>query len=161
MSATSPISPEMAAALAKAEAIFEHGVDGTGVPLTKITRSIALGSVSWLHTAPFDLPRKEGHREAGVGPTKGDQLEAAGVFEAYVAGSRVRITSRSIARYRLALAILSHPTDGPRLKIRQPSERYQKRARERTEAELEGLRRGNEQRAEQARRRREAHAARV
>jgi hypothetical protein len=160
MPTTSPISAEMAAALAQAEAIFEHGVDNAGASLSKTLQPIAVDNIRWLRNAPFDLPRAEGHREAGVAQTKGLGLEAAGVFEAYAVGSRIRITSRSIARYRLANAILSHPADGPPTKIRQPAARYQKRPRERTPQELEGLRKGNEGRAlEAARKRREARTA--
>jgi hypothetical protein len=157
--ATSPISPELAAALNQAEAILQHDVDGAGVLLSKLARSFALDSISWLGAAPLDQSRVETRRAAGVGSTKELELEAAGVFEAYNDGARVGVSSRSIVRRRIALAILSHPVGGPQPKIRQPSARHQKRPRERTPAEIEGLRRGNAQRAEQAQKRREAKAA--
>jgi hypothetical protein len=150
----------MAAALELAEAVLEHGV--AGAPLSATVRSIALGTISWLHTAPLDQSRKGTCTEAGIGPTKEAELEAAGIFEAYAANSRIRVTSRSIARYRLANAILSRPVDGPPLKIRQPKARFQKRRREPTPAELAGLRKGNEGRRlkhQKDQHRREAKAA--
>ena len=152
------LTPEKAAAQAQAEAVLEHGVDNAG-PLSKLARSLALDTVSWLRAMPPDLPRKEGHHAAGVGPTKGLELEGAGMLESFADGVRMRISSRSIARRRIALAILSHPADGPKLKIRQPTARYQKGPRPRTPAELEGLRKGNEQRAAKAQKSREAAGA--
>ena len=150
----STTSPEMVTALALAEAVLAHGVDDAGVALSPLARSIVTDTLKWLRDAPPDLSRKETQRAAGVGPTKELELEAAGVFEAYADGPRVRILSAAIARRRIALAILSHPAAGPKLKIRQPKARFQKRVRPRTEAELRGLQIGNAKRAEEAQQRR-------
>ena len=142
--------------LALAETILQHGVDAVDTPPSSLLRSVAADSINWLGSVPPDLPRKEAYRAAVVGATKGGQLEADGVFEAFNDGTRVRITSRSIARRRLALVILSRPPDGrPRLKIREPRARFQKVPRPRTEAELEGLRKANAARAREAEQRRE------
>ena len=136
--------------MAQAELIIERGVDDAGVPLGPLARSITVDTIKWLGAASLDQSRVQTHqRIANLGPTKVLELGAAGVLEEYADGSRIRITSRSIARRRIALAILSHPANGPRLKIREPSARYQKRPRERTEAELRGLRQGNAQRHEE------------
>ena len=151
----SKINPEFAAALALAETVIKHGVDNAGAPLSKLARSLALDTVSWLRTMPPDLPRKEGYRAAGVGPTKGGELEADGILESFNDGVRVRLATRAIARRRIALGILSHPHDGPRLKIRQPKERFQKTVRPRTPQELEGLRKANAA-SHEAKQRREA-----
>ena len=153
----SKINPELAAALALAETILQLGPNGVDTPLSDLARSIGFDSKNWLGAVPPDLPRKDGYRAAGVGPTKGGELEADGVLEAFNDGARVRITSRSIARRRIALAILSHPHDGPRRKIREPKERFQKTVRPRTEAELAALRKANERRAREAEQRREAN----
>ena len=155
------VGEAMAVALAQAGAILEHGVDRAGAPLSRILRSIGGDNIRWLDNAPFDLPRPEGHREAGVHTTKGLQLEGLDVLEAYAVSSRIRITSRSIARYRLANAILSHPVDGPRPRIRQPSARFQKKIRPRTPQELAALARANAKRAEDKKRREAKAAVRV
>ena len=151
----------LAVALAQAELIIERGVDDAGVPLSPLARSIAVDTIKWLAAASLDQSRVQTQQIANLGPTKVGELGAAGVFEEYADGSRIRITSRSIARRRIALAILSHPANGPRPKIREPSARYQKRPRERTPQEREGLRIGNERRREEARQRRAEKAARV
>ncbi len=152
------INPEQAAALALAETILQHGAEGVDTPLSPLHRSVAADSINWLGSVPPDLPRKEAYRAAVVGATKGGELEADGVLEAFNDGARVRITSRSIARRRIALAILSHPIDGPRTKIREPAKRFQRRVRPRTEAELQGLARANAARAREAALRREGKA---
>jgi hypothetical protein len=54
----------------------------------------------------------------------------------------------------IALALLSHPIDGPELKARKPAKRYQKPPRPRTEAELHGLEIANARRRENAARKR-------
>jgi hypothetical protein len=149
----------MAAALKQAEAILEHDVDGADVPLSGLVRSVAADTIHWLSTTSLDQSRKGAQFYGGVGPTKELELEAAGIFEAFAANSRICVTSRSIARYRIANAILSHDHDGSRLKIRQPKARFQKQIRPRTEAELRGLEIGNQRRAEHARRRREESRA--
>jgi hypothetical protein len=153
------VDEAMAVVLAQGDAVLDNGLDGAGVKLSELARSIAVDTLKWLGGTSLDQSRVQTQQITNLGPTKIGELGAAGIFEEYVDGTRVRITSRSIARRRIALAILSHPVSGPRLKIRQPSARFKRRPRERTEAELEGLRRGNEQRAEAARQRREARTA--
>jgi hypothetical protein len=153
------VDEALAVALALGEVIIDRNVDDAGVPLTRVARSIAVDTINWLGNAPLDLSRVETRHVSNVKATKELELEAAGIFEAYADGTRMRVTTRSIARRRIALAILSHPVDGPRPKIRQPSGRFQKTIRPRTAAELAGLARGNAKRAEEARRRREAKAA--
>lgn len=86
MSATS--DQAMAAALAQAATVLEHGVDKAG-PLSKPARSLALDTISWLCDAPLDHARKEGHRAAGVAQSKGLELEAAGILEAFADGTRI------------------------------------------------------------------------
>jgi hypothetical protein len=161
MSARSLISPELAAGLAQAEQVLEHGVDNAGVPLSKIARSIAADSISWLRSASPDQSRKEAQRSGSVGATKELELEAAGVYEAYADGTRIRVSSRSIARRRIALAILSHPVDGPRWKVREPSARYQKKVRPRTPQEKQGLAVANQHRAEEAAHKREVRVEEI
>jgi hypothetical protein len=92
----------------------------------------------------------------GHGMTRQILIEKAGEVESFLDGANRRISTASICRRLIALAILSHPVDGPELKARQPAKRYAKRRREPTPAELEGLRRGNEGRREGAARKREA-----
>jgi hypothetical protein len=153
------INPEFAAALTLAEAILQVGVKGVDTPLSNVVKSIATDTIDRLRTSPPDVSRKEACREAVVGPTKELELEADGVLDAYADGSRVRITSRSIARRRIALAILSHPPDGPRLRIRQPKERFQKAVRPRTPQELTALQRANDRRKANAEEERKTRAA--
>lgn len=68
------------------------------------------------------------------------------------AGSKRVITAESFYEHLIASAITSHPLDGPERKVRQPLTRYRTR-RKPTQQELEGLRRGNERRAEDTRKR--------
>ncbi len=95
------LTPEMAAALALGEATLEHGPDNAGAPLSKLVRSVAVDTIRWLTTVPPDRSRKQAQWDANVGPTKELELEAIGVFEAYADGTRIRVSSRSIARRRL------------------------------------------------------------
>jgi hypothetical protein len=147
------LTPEIVAALAQAEAILEHGVDGAGVPLSGLVRSVAADTIHWLNTTSLDQSRKGAQLYGGVGPTKELELEAAGIYEAFAANSRICVTSRSIGRYRIANAILSHPVDGPKLKIRQPKARFKKQRRESTPQELAALQRANDARKEGKQRR--------
>ena len=95
----------------------------------------------------------------GHGLTRQLAIEAAGEVQTYLDGGKRLVTADSIAIRMIALALSSHPADGPKLKVRQPPGRFQKRRREPTAAELEGLRKGNEQRAAGKRARLEARAA--
>jgi hypothetical protein len=86
-------------------------------------------------------------------------LEKRGELVSIIDGKhRLVLVSSIYARLR-RLAALSHPADGPAAKVRQPSRRFAKKPRARTEAELEGLRRGNERRRLEAQARRDAAAA--
>jgi hypothetical protein len=153
----SKINSEMVAGLALAETVIQLGPNEVDTPLSDIAQSIASDEINRLSAAPPDVSIKETQRLTGLGQTKTRELIAAGVLEAFNDGTRIKVTRRSIARRRIALAILSHPADGPRLRIRQPKERFQKAVRPRTEAELEGLRKGNAARAREAEQRREAN----
>ena len=121
------VDEALAIALAQGDVIIGNGPDA--LPLSPLARSIANDSITWLRDAPLDLSRVETQRVAGVKSTKELELEAARIYEAYADGMRMRVTTRSIARRRIALAILSHPVDGPQSKIRQPKARFQKKIR--------------------------------
>ena len=157
MSATS--SKAMTAALAQADVIIDRGLNAA--PLSPFAKSLSAHWLDWYCNQPsFSLTRREEQALSGHGATRQQSLEESGVLVSYADGSIRRITTRSIARRQIALAILSHPIDGPTLKIRQPSARFKPRRREPTPQELEGLRRGNAKRAEEARKRREAKISR-
>jgi hypothetical protein len=79
--------------------------------------------------------------------------EASGVLRRYLDGANVRITSVSFYEHLAALA------SAPSRKARQPVTRFGQRRRAPTLQELEGLRKGNTKRAEEARKRRGAKAA--
>jgi hypothetical protein len=147
------LTPDLAAALARAEDILVHGVDAVDAPPSGLVHSVAADTIHWLSTTSLDQSRKGAQFYGGVGPTKELELEAAGIFEAYAANWRICVTSRSIARYRIANAILSHDHDGSRLKIRQPKARFKKQRRESTPQELAALKRANDARAEGKQRR--------
>jgi hypothetical protein len=122
-------------------------------------------AISWFHEKKrlniLSVSRQECMAIFGHGMTRQILIEKAGEVESYLDGANRRISTESVCRRLIALAIMSHPLDGPELKARQPVARYQKRRREPTRAELEGLRKGNEGRALEAARKREAHADRV
>ena len=96
--------------------------------------------------------RKQCQTEGGWGQTTQIAKEDSSALHRVNVGMSVKITSKSFYQHLRDLASAQ-----PR-KLRQPSARYQKRPRERTAAELRGLQIGNAQRAEQARKRREAKA---
>ena len=107
----SKIDPELTAALALAETILQHGPDGADTPLSHIVLLIAVDTKDWLATtAPQDISIKETQRLTDLGQTKVRELIAAGVFEAFNDGPRVKVTSRSVGRRRIALAICRIPT---------------------------------------------------
>ena len=97
--------------------------------------------------------RKQCQTEGGWGQTTQIAKEDSRVLHRVNVGMSVKITSKSFYQHLRDLA------SAQLRKLRQPSARYQKRPRERTAAELRGLQIGNAQRAEQARKRREAKAA--
>jgi hypothetical protein len=102
------------------------------------------------------LSRKDAGALLGVGVTKLLQLEAAGKLDGFLDGASRRITTASLYRYLIGQVIKSHPVDGPAVKVRQPPKQFRraKAPRPRTEAELDGLRRGNERRRLEAQARR-------
>jgi hypothetical protein len=100
-----------------------------------------------------DFTRSEHRRFGKHGGSKETQIEAAGEVVVYWDGGQLRITRRSAYNRRIALLIQSNLSGQPRLK-REVKTAFKKKPRPRTEAELKGLRKGNAQRAEEARRRR-------
>jgi hypothetical protein len=152
------LTPELAAALAQAEAIIDRGIDA--VPAGKRARPVIRTHLDWLSKQESPSSSRKGAQTViDCGPTKEFWLEDAEILDTYNDGAHKRITNRSIARYLIALALLSHPIDAPPTKIRRPTMRFQKRPRPRTEAELRGLREGNERRHEEAQQRKEAKVA--
>lgn len=97
------------------------------------------------------LSPKECQIEAPWGESTYRAKVASGALHRYLDGARVRITAASFYAHLIELA-----SGAPDKKVRQPASRFQKIARPRTEAELEGLRKANEQRAREAEQRREA-----
>jgi hypothetical protein len=117
-------------------------------------------AIEWRRRQPrFGLPRKEVMALYGHGLTRQLAIEANGEVQTFLDGGKRLITADSIAIRLIALAILSHPLDGPALKVRQPPGRYQRQPRQRTDAELADLRKGNRKRSEAAQKNREAKAA--
>jgi hypothetical protein len=159
--ATSPISAELAAALAQADVLIDNGPDAVAFP--KLARPLIVNEIDWLNKQKSpSLPRKGAQEAGGWGSTKQGQLEADGVLHTFNLGPIKHVSTRDIARYRIAMVLLSYPLDGPPTKIRQPRERFKPHRRKPTERELEGLRIGNAKRAaaaEEARKRREAKQA--
>ena len=152
----------MAAALAQGDVIIDRGPDA--VPVSPRARPLIVNHLNW-YEGEKHIPGKS-RLELQVildhGQTRQIKIEQVGEVDSYLDGGVRRISTRGVCRRLIALAILSHPLDGPELKVRQPPGRYQSRPRPRTQQELEGLRRGNARRAEEARKRREAKpAARV
>ena len=94
----------------------------------------------------------------GWGPTRQINLVDSGELKSFLDGSLRRISTASFCRRLIAVAILTHPLDGPERKARQPLMRYRTH-RKPTPQELEGLRRGNTRRAAEAQQRRETRAA--
>jgi hypothetical protein len=116
----------------------------------------------WRNEPAPSASRPEVRAKLGCGPTKELALEASGAIDSYLDGSVRRITMRSLYRHLIKQAIASHPKDAPDAKVRHPAGQFQskphakKAPRPRTEAELEGLRRGNEKRRLEALKRRAA-----
>jgi hypothetical protein len=91
--------------------------------------------------------------EGGWKQTSQLQKEQNGLLRTVLDGARRRVTTESFYEHLLALA-----TAPPR-KVRRPPKRYTKATRPRTEAELKGLRKGNEARRREAQLRRAVRAA--
>lgn len=99
------------------------------------------------------LSRKECQTEGNWGPSTQRAKEHSGVLHRYLDGSAVKITAKSFYAHLIDLA------NAPSRQGRKPSgTSFQKKRRAPTERELEGLRKGNEQRAAEAQQRREATA---
>jgi hypothetical protein len=107
----------------------------------------------------FGMRRKEAMAIFGIGLTRMMTLEADGEVVTYLDSVNRMITVDSVYIRQIALLLLAFPSDGRTPKARLPAQRYQPRPRLRTQAELEGLRRGNEQRTAAARQRKEAKQA--
>jgi hypothetical protein len=111
-------------------------------------------------TMPPAVPRKGACALLGdIGSTKEIQLEQAGEIDSFLNGSVRHVTTGSILRYLIRRVILSHPADAPVAKVRKPKGMFKakpafKAPRPRTEAELEGLRKGNAKRRLEAQTRR-------
>jgi hypothetical protein len=102
------------------------------------------------------LSNKDCQTEGGWGPTSQRVKVQSGVFNRYLDGSSVRITARSFYQHLIDLANAA-PRQG-----RKPSlTSFQKKKRQPTPAELDGLKRANQRRHEEnvARERGEAKAA--
>lgn len=100
------------------------------------------------------MSRKECQTEGGWQQSSQILKEGQGLLRRYVDGSRIRITTQSFYEHLIALA-----SAAPR-KVRQPATRFASRKRRApTPQELPGLQRAHEQRAKEARKRREAKAA--
>jgi hypothetical protein len=101
----------------------------------------------------ISLSNKECQDEGGWGPSSQRVKVQNGVLHRYLDGSSVRITARSFYQHLIDLA------NAPPRQGRKPSgTSFQNKRRAPTERELEGLRKGNEQRAAEAQQRREATA---
>jgi hypothetical protein len=99
----------------------------------------------------ISLSRRECQVEGGWAQSSQILKESHGLLRRYVDGSRIRVTTVSFYQHLLDLA------SRPARKVRRPSARFARRKP--TQQELDGLKRGNEQRAKEARKRREAKAA--
>jgi hypothetical protein len=129
-----------------------HSLDGLSDRARKIASDIL---AQWKADSRTAVSRKTACDMLGVGATKELALEQNGEIDSFLDGPVRRITTASIYRRQIRQAIASHPVDGGPTKARQPSHRFVKKPRPRTESELRGLAIGNE------RRKREAEARRV
>jgi hypothetical protein len=105
-------------------------------------------------------------KEAGIilnkGKTHVSDLMKVGTLRSYLDGKHRRVTLKSVYEYLRTLAKASYPVGAPAAKVRSPLSQFQKKRREPTPAELEGLRKGrvrmSRQAAERRRQREEASA---
>ena len=144
-------------AFADAALILEHGVDA--VPVSARAKPLIVHHLDWYRGrkgAP-SLSRKELQEWGGWGPTRQIALEESGELESWLDGVLRRISTPSFCKRLIAVALTTYPLDGPELKARQPSARYQKRRRNPTPQEIDALQRAN--RREEAQQRREARTA--
>ena len=152
--AFAPKALSLAVAMESAAAILEHGLDAVQVDLR--AKPLIIHWLDWLQKQPPTMSRKECERAGGWGPTRQIALENAGELESFLDGSKRRVPTPSFVRRMIALALMTYPLGEAERKARLPRERFQKAARPRTEAELEGLRKANAKRASEAEQRREA-----
>jgi hypothetical protein len=146
------------AAMVTAALIFEGGLDAT--PVSPRARPLIINALDWFRREKrFGMPRKETMELFGHGLTRQLKIEQSGELESYLDGGARKITIASACKRQIALALISHPLDGPELKVRLPPGRYQKRRREPTPQEPQGLRIGTAGRAAETRQRRAAKAA--
>jgi hypothetical protein len=100
------------------------------------------------------VPRAVAQEMQHIGPSRQIELENEGELTTYLDGSRRLVLITPIYARLIRLALASHPLDGPSVRVRQPSTRYQRRRREPTPREIEGLKKGNERRKREAEARR-------
>jgi hypothetical protein len=109
----------------------------------------------------LSVPRAIACEMLSVGQSRLIELELAGEVVSYLDGGARRVLTASIYARLRRLVAAAHPLDGPQPKAKSPAgafKRVKAPPRARTQAELEGLRKGNAKRAEEARLRREAKA---
>ena len=94
----------------------------------------------WAADPSASKSRRQCMEIGGWGQTTQLEKEKRGVLRTYLDGASVRITSKSLYRHLVELASV------PIRKVRQPAARFQRKRRQPTEAELAGLRLGNERR---------------
>jgi hypothetical protein len=102
------------------------------------------------------VPRKVSCAIGGWGLTSQIEKERRGDLLTVLAGTSRLTFVPSLYDHLIALAVESHPANAPPRKARQPSQSFAKRRRLPTEAELEGLKHGNERRRLEAEARRHA-----
>jgi hypothetical protein len=153
------VNEALAVALVMGDIIIDNGPDA--LPLNAQAKPLIVRELDWLAKQPSpSLPRKGAEAAGGWKQTKGLALQALGVIRTFNLDARVQVSTRDVSRYRIAQILLSFPiANGPKLKIRQPRERFKSRRREPTENELRGLAIGRAKVSEAARKRREAKAA--
>jgi hypothetical protein len=101
------------------------------------------------------LSRKQCMELANHGLSKQIELEQTHEYQAFNDGGLKRILKDSVYDRMIRQVAATHPADVPPAKIREPTTRFTKARRKPTEAELEGLRKGNARRHEEAQARRE------
>jgi hypothetical protein len=100
--------------------------------------------------------RKKSQAIGNWGPTTQIEKEKAGILVSFLDGASRKITIDSIYRHLIDLAIASYPVNAPPAKGRQPSKRFKRKPRPRTQNELRALARANEARRHEAQLRKEA-----
>jgi hypothetical protein len=155
-----PSPKALHALLVVAALIFANGVT-EATPVHPQIQAEVIRTIEQRRSDPrYGTRRKEAMALFGIGLTRMMAIEAAGEVQTYLDGASRMITLDSVVIRQIALLLLAHPLSGAAPKARLPAARYQKRRREPTPQELEGLRIGNERR-EEARRLREAKTPRV